>query len=67
MSYNWQLDGWPEFQFSAGLLDDIQLKFLLKSGKSNGQYSGVSPEKKDQLLVDILLSEAIKTSEIEGE
>lgn len=67
MAYNWQLAGWPEFQFSPGLLDDFQLKFLLKSGKSNGQYSGISPEKKDQLLVDILLSEAIKTSAIEGE
>ncbi|WP_026950642.1 Fic family protein [Algoriphagus mannitolivorans] len=67
MTYNWQLDGWPEFQFSRGLLDDFQLKFLLKSGKSNGQYSGISSEKKDQLLVDILLSEAIKTSAIEGE
>ncbi len=67
MTYNWQLDGWPEFQFDLGVLDDIQLKFLLKSGSSTGQYSGISPEKKDQLLVDILLSEAIKTSAIEGE
>jgi Fic family protein len=67
MSYNWQKEGWPEFQFTQGLIDDLQLKFLLISGKSSGQYSGISPEKKDQLLVDILLSEAIKTSEIEGE
>lgn len=67
MSYNWQQKGWPEFQFTSGLIEDIQLKFLLKSGKSNGQYAGIPSEKKDQLLVDILLSEAIKTSEIEGE
>ncbi len=67
MSYNWQQTGWPEFQFTQGLIEDIQLKFLLKSGKSNGQYAGIPSEKKDQLLVDILLSEAIKTSEIEGE
>lgn len=67
MSYNWQLTGWPEFQFTPGLIEDVQLKFLLKSGKSDGQYAGIPSEKKDQLLVDILLSEAIKTSEIEGE
>jgi Fic family protein len=67
MSYNWQQTGWPEFQFTPGLIEDVQLKFLLKSGKSNGQYAGIPSEKKDQLLVDILLSEAIKTSEIEGE
>ncbi|GAB3227934.1 Fic family protein [Algoriphagus aestuariicola] len=67
MTYNWQQDGWPEFQYSPGLTEDFQLRFLLKSGKTSGQYSGISAEKKDQLLVDILLSEAIKTSEIEGE
>ncbi|OOG78867.1 Fic family protein [Algoriphagus sp. A40] len=67
MSYNWQQTGWPKFEFTPGIIEDVQLKFLLKSGKSSGQYSGISLEKKDQLLVDILLSEAIKTSEIEGE
>ena len=67
MSYNWQQKGWPEFQFTPGLIEEVQIKFLLKSGKSNGQYLGIPSEKKDQLLVDIMLSEAMKTSEIEGE
>ena len=67
MTYNWEQKGWPKFEFTPGIIEGIQLKFLLKSGKSSGQYSGISLEKKDQLLVDILLSEAIKTSEIEGE
>lgn len=67
MSYNWQQESWPEFEFTPGIIEDIQLKFLLKSGKSSGRFSGITEEKKDQLLVDILLSEAIKTSEIEGE
>lgn len=67
MSYNWQQGGWPKFEFTSGIIEDIQLKFLLKSGQSSGRFSGIDEEKKDQLLVDILLSEAIKTSEIEGE
>lgn len=67
MSYNWQQEGWPKFEFTPGIIEDIQLKFLLKSGKSSGRFSGITEAKKDQLLVDILLSEAIKTSEIEGE
>lgn len=67
MSYNWQQEGWPEFEFTSGILEDFQLKFLLKSGKSSGQFSGFTEVKKDQLLVAILLSEAIKTSAIEGE
>ena len=67
MYYNWQQEGWPEFQFDPGIVEDIQLKFLLKSGQSSGRFSGITEAKKDQLLVEILLSEAIKTSEIEGE
>jgi len=67
MSYNWQQKGWPKFEFTPGILEDFQLKFLLKSGQSSGRFAGIAEEKKDQLLVDILLSEAIKTSEIEGE
>jgi Fic family protein len=67
MSYNWEQKGWPKFDFTPEIIEDVQLKFLLKSGKSSGQYFGISMEKKDQLLVNILLSEAIKTSEIEGE
>lgn len=67
MGYNWQQEGWPEFEFKAGILEDFQLKFLLKSGQSSGRFSGITEAKKDQLLVDILLSEAIKTSAIEGE
>jgi Fic family protein len=67
MSYNWQQEGWPEFEYIPGIIEDVQLKFLLKSGNSSGKYSGITEAKKDQLLVDILLSEAIKTSEIEGE
>jgi Fic family protein len=67
MSYNWQQEGWPKFEFTSGIIEDVQLKFLLKSGNSSGKYSGITEVKQDQLLVDILLSEAIKTSEIEGE
>jgi hypothetical protein len=29
MSYNWQQEGWPEFEFTPGILEDFQLKFLL--------------------------------------
>ncbi|HSF52735.1 MAG TPA: Fic family protein [Algoriphagus sp.] len=67
MSYNWQQKGWPKFEFTPGIIEDVQFKFLLKTGKTSGQYSAISRDQKDQLLVDILLSEAIKTSEIEGE
>ncbi|MDP2039808.1 MAG: Fic family protein [Algoriphagus sp.] len=67
MSYNWQQKGWPEFQFSPGILDGFQVKFLLKSGKVSGQFAGISEDQKEQYLVETLLSEAIKTSAIEGE
>lgn len=67
MSYNWQQKGWPDFQFSPGILDEFQVKFLLKSGKVSGQFAWISEDQKEQYLVEMLLSEAIKTSAIEGE
>ena len=67
MKYNWQHKDWSQFRFTRGLADDIIVKFLMKYGKATGQFAAIPTEKKNQLLVDILLSEAIKTYEIEGE
>ena len=67
MMYNWQQKGWSDFQFSPRILDEFQVKFLLKSGKVSGQFSGITEDQKEQYLVEMLLSEAIKTSAIEGE
>jgi len=65
--YNWQLENWPEFTFSVGGLQEIAIAFAKESGLVNGLMLGLNEQTKQETLLEILVSEAIKTSEIEGE
>lgn len=65
--YNWQLDDWPQFQFSLERVEDELLIFSEKVGRVSGILEGLPEETQQDVIVDIILAEAIKTSEIEGE
>ncbi|WP_075349968.1 Fic family protein [Algoriphagus marinus] len=67
MIYNWQFPNWPEFNFEDGILVHQQLDFLLKSGQGNGMLEGVSSIDQEELLLETIVGEAMKTSVIEGE
>ena len=67
MTFIWQLENFPNFSFSTEkLLPNIQ-NFALQLGEANGMLSGFSQENKQEVFTEIMLSEALKTSEIEGE
>lgn len=66
-TYNWQQKDWPDFQYS---LEDKQGQLLLfseKVGRVSGILEALPEETKQEAIIDIILAEAIKTSEIEGE
>ncbi len=65
--YNWQQKDWPEFTFSHDRVEDELLVFFEKVGRVSGMLEGLPEETQQEALVDIVLAEAIKTSEIEGE
>lgn len=65
--YNWQLDDWPHFKFTLDGVEDDLLIFSEKVGRVSGILEGLPEETKQDVIVDIILAEAIKTSEIEGE
>lgn len=67
MTYNWQLTGWPNFKYSLGKLQQISIAFAQEFGAINGLVMGLTEEVKQETLLEILIEEAIKTSEIEGE
>lgn len=67
MDYNWQQQDWPFFKFEAADIESVQIDFGLKSGQTEGKLDGLSEEEQNSIIVDIMISEAIKTSEIEGE
>lgn len=67
MAWNWQIPGWPNFRYDAAVLAPFEQRFLLSSGEILGAVHHVSPTERDQLRIDLLSDEAMKTSAIEGE
>ena len=65
--YNWQHKQWPKLTYDIDKLREIAILFAQEFGLVNGLFLGLNKELKQETLIEILISEAIKTSEIEGE
>jgi Fic family protein len=65
--YNWQLSDWPQFRYDLTDLEGTLLAFADKSGQVKGLLKGLPEGVQTETIVDIMIAEAIKTSEIEGE
>lgn len=66
-TYNWQKEDWTQFKYSLIGVEDELLLFSEKVGRVSGILEGLPEETRQEAIVDIMLAEAIKTSEIEGE
>lgn len=67
MNYNWQLPDWRNFMFSEKTVEDILFDFTEKAGHLKGLLHAMPQDSQEQTLIEILVLEAIKTSEIENE
>ncbi len=67
MRYNWQLDDWPKFQCDSSLFVESQVDFFRKMGRVEGFLEGLSGEDRLDSTIELMVAEAVKTSEIEGE
>lgn len=67
MKYNWQQSDWPVFPYSIEEIEPFLYEFFERAGKISGSLKGLSGEQQLDSMVQLLVSEAIKTSEIEGE
>jgi Fic family protein len=67
MLWNWQQKKWPDFTYDKSALAEYEAKFLHQSGILVGTYRHVKEKDKNELTVDLMSDEALKTSEIEGE
>ena len=67
MKWNWQQPDWPQFSYERAALTDLEARFLRQSGVFLGTMRHVTAGDKDTLVVDLMSTEALKTSEIEGE
>ncbi len=67
MKYNWQQKDWPNFSYSTEDVEAQLYEFSERAGKINGLMEGLPEESRVETVIDLLVEEAIKTSEIEGE
>ena len=67
MSYNWQQDDWPDFQYRLDDLEDLLFQYVEASGSYNGMMEALSGDSKEEIFLTAIVAEAVKTSEIEGE
>jgi Fic family protein len=67
MTWNWQKTGWPNFSWDKARLAKAEEQFLLETGVMVGAVKHLGQEDREQLTVEALSTEALTTSEIEGE
>ncbi|PWW02090.1 Fic family protein [Hoeflea marina] len=67
MPWNWQHPDWPQFTHDSAALAPLEAQFQRQSGIVVGALKHVSDSQKDDLIVELISTEAVKTSEIEGE
>lgn len=67
MAWNWQQADWPNFTWNQARLEKAEEQFLLASGVLVGTIKHLGEGDLQQLTVEAMSTEAVTTSEIEGE
>ncbi|MFA5689295.1 MAG: Fic family protein [Kiritimatiellales bacterium] len=67
MKYNWQFPEWPEFHYEIAGVQDLILKFIEKTGRTDGLLSTLPETEKTETIIDLMVSEALTSAAIEGE
>ena len=67
MTYNWQQSDWPNFQYNLQEIEDLLFIFEKRVGRISGLHDALTEEAQTEITIDMMVSEALKTSEIEGE
>jgi Fic family protein len=67
MKYNWQLPDWTKFVYDAAVIDSLYMDFALETGELKGLVDSLSTEIREETVLQFMIAEAVKTSEIEGE
>lgn len=67
MTWNWQKSDWPNFGWDRARLEKAEQQFLLGGGVLVGTVKHLGEEDREHLTVEAMSTEAVTTSEIEGE
>lgn len=67
MPWNWENANWPDFSYDSKALAPLERQFLLQSGEFVGAYKHIGPNDQENLKIELISDEAVKTAAIEGE
>lgn len=67
MRYNWQQPDWPNFHYDLSDLYETLIAIAEKTGRIQGKISHLDKDLQTEALISLMVEEAVKTSEIEGE
>ncbi|MGC4128258.1 MAG: Fic family protein [Bergeyella sp.] len=67
MTYNWQLPNWADFTYDDSVIDSLVMDFALETGELKGLVDSLPEDTQQDTIIQFMISEAVKTSEIEGE
>lgn len=67
MPWNWELSDWPKFRYDPSNIIQMEKKFLLGVGGASAYLKTIEAEEYNRFIVEILSSEGLESSKIEGE
>ena len=67
MTWNWQQPDWPQFAWNRARLALAEQQFLVGGGVLVGTVKHLADQERNQLIIEAMSTEALTTSEIEGE
>lgn len=67
MPWNWELPDWPQFRYDPVRIVQKERQFLLREGSAFAFLKNIDEQEYNQFVVEILSSEGVESSRIEGE
>ncbi len=65
--YNWQLEGWPKFEWDEHAFADKHYQFVKLASRLAGRLSHSKQDDRTSIAIDLMVQEAISSALIEGE
>lgn len=67
MIYNWQQKDWCSFHYDSSVVEELLFAIAEETGHISGLIAGLPYNIKTETMIQIMVSEALNTSAIEGE
>ena len=67
MQYNWQQKNWTDFKYNLSDIEALLYQFVEQQGRISGMMNALSEPLQQQSIIDLMVIEAVKNFEIEGE